>query len=235
MGSPGHFGEQCFLVRGMSRKNILHGQVDGVAQIKSVAPPRGDVRIQHLLEGIGDPGGRMHAVGDRVDGKLREHLAGDFCMLHGHAVGIAREAQRQQRHVQHSVAKTAQRFQARCAVAAQDAIGLLGVEAVVPGRNRCVGGEDALLAYLLDVGLRGRAQRSAAQLPLQQRQRQQRRVALVHVVDVYLVAQRVRHAHSAHAQHNLLLQAVVGVAAIEVIGQAAISSPSFRSRSVSSR
>jgi hypothetical protein len=48
-----------------------------------------------------------------------------------------------------------------------------------------------LLAHLLDVGFRGRAQRSAAQLALEQRQRQQRGVALVHVVDVYPVAQRV--------------------------------------------
>ena len=79
-----------------------------------------------------------------------------------------------------------------------------------------------LLPHLLDVGFGGRAQRSAAQLALQQRQRQQRRVALVHVVDVYAVAERVGHAHAAHAQHDLLLQAVVGVAAVQVIGQAAI-------------
>ena len=59
---------------------------------------------------------------------------------------------------------------------------------------------------------------------LHQRQRQQRRVAFVHVVHIHPVAQRVGHAHAAHAQHDLLLQAVVGVAAIEVIGQAAIPS-----------
>ena len=143
-------------------------------------------------------------------------------MLHGHAVGIAGKVQRQQRHVQHAIAKAAQLFQARRAVAAQNANGLLGGEAVVAGRNRRVGGEDALPAHLLHVGFSGRAQRSAAQLALQQRQRQQRRVALVHVVDIYPVAERVGHARAAHAQHNLLLQAVVGVAAVEVIGEAAI-------------
>ena len=148
--------------------------------------------------------------------------ARNFAVLHGHAVGIAREAQRQQRHVQQAVAEAAQLLQPRGAVAAENANGLLGGEAVVTGGNRRVRGEDALAAHLLDVGLGGRAQRSAAQLPLQQRQRQQRRVAFVHVVDVYTQAQRVGHAHAAHAQHDLLLQAVVGVAAVQVIGQAAI-------------
>ena len=112
----------------------------------------------------------MNAIGDGVDLELREHLAGDLGMLHGHAIGIAGEAQRQQRHIQHSIAKAAQLFQARRAVAAQDANGLLGGEAVVAGRHRRVGGEDALLAHLLHVGFSGCAQRSAAQLALQQGQ-----------------------------------------------------------------
>ncbi len=59
-------------------------------------------------------------------------------------------------------------------------------------------------------------------LALQQRQRQQRRVALVHVVHVHAQSQRMRHAHAAHAQHNLLLQAVIRIAAVQVIRQPAI-------------
>ena len=121
-----------------------------------------------------------------------------------------------------SVAETAQLFQARRAIAAQNANRLLGREAVVAGRNRRVRGEHALPPHLLDVRLGGAAQRAAAQLALEQRQRQQRRVAFVHVVDVYMQAQRMRHAHAAHAQHDLLLQPVVGVAAVQVIGQAAV-------------
>ena len=143
-------------------------------------------------------------------------------MLHGHAVGIARKVERQQRHVQHAVAKTAQLFQARRPVASQNANGLLGGEAIVAGRNRRVGGEDALPAHLGEVGLRGRAQRSTALLALQQSQRQQRRVAFVHVIYIHTVAQRVGHARATHAQHNLLLQAVVAVPAVEMIGQTAI-------------
>ena len=169
----------------------------------------------------------MHAVGNRVDGKLREHCARDLGVLHGHAVCIAREAQRQQRHVQHFIAETAHQLQARRPVAAQNANGLLGGEAVVAGRNRRVRSKDALIPHLFNVGLRGAVQRSAAQLPFQQRQCQQRRVALVHVVDIHLVAQCAGHARAAHAQHNLLLQAVVGVAAVQVIGEAAIPTRVF--------
>ena len=36
------------------------------------------------------------------------------------------------------------------------------------------------------------------------------------------MAQGLRHAHAAHAEHNLLLQAIVGVAAVEMIGEAAV-------------
>ncbi len=90
------------------------------------------------------------------------------------------------------------------------------------GRNGGVGGEDALAAHLSHVDLSGRAQRTTAQLALKERLREQRRVPLVHVIDVYFQAERIGHARTAHTQHNLLLQAVVGVAAIQVIGEPAI-------------
>ncbi len=40
-------------------------------------------------------------------------------------------------------------------------------------------------------------------------------------------AQRIGHPHTAHAQHDLLLQAVVGVAAVEMVGQATIPARVF--------
>ena len=49
-------------------------------------------------------------------------------------------------------------------------------------------------------------------------------MTFVHVVDIDAVAEGVRHARAAHAQHDLLLQAVVCVAAVQVIGQAAVPS-----------
>jgi hypothetical protein len=213
---------KCLFGAGVGCLNPAFGQIDGVAQVEIVAPPGGNVLVEHLLNRFRDPGGRVHAVGDGVDGKLRKHLARDLAVLHGHAVGIAREAQRQQRHVQQAVAETALLFKARGAVAAEDANGLLGGEAVVAGGNRGVGGEDALAAHHIDVGFGGGAQRSAAQLPFKQRQGEQRGVAFVHVVDVDPVAEGVGHARAAHAEHDLLLQAVVGVAAVEMIGEAAI-------------
>ncbi len=75
---------------------------------------------------------------------------------------------------------------------------------------------------MLNVGLGGRPQRAAAKLSLKQRQRKQRGVAFVHVVDVYTHSQRIGHAHAAHTQHNLLLHAIVFIAAVKMVGQAAV-------------
>ena len=115
-----------------------------------------------------------------------------------------------------------QLLQARRALAAENANGLLGGETIVAGGNRSVGGEDALVAHHGEVGVGGRAQRAAAQLAFEQRQGQQRGVALVHVIDVYMQPQCIGHAHAAHAQHDLLLQAIVGVATVEMVGEAAV-------------
>ena len=206
----------------MGGKDLILGHVDGGAQVKIVAAPGRNVLIEHLLDGLRNPGWGMHAVGDGVDGEFREHATRDFGVLHGHAVGVAGEAQGQQGHIQHAIAKTALLFKASRAVAAQDADGLLGGETVVAGGHRGMGGEDAPLPHLFDVGFRGRAQRPAAQLALKQRQRQQRRVALIHMKDIDPVAQSAGHAQPAHAENNLLLQAVVGVAAVEVVSQPAV-------------
>ena len=96
-----------------------------------------------------------------------------------------------------------------------------------PAGHRRVRREHAFPPHHLNVRIRRRALRPAAQLALQQRQRQQRRVALVHVVHVNAQTQRMRHAHAAHPQHNLLLQAVVRVPAVKVIRQPAIPSGVF--------
>ena len=81
-----------------------------------------------------------------------------------------------------------------------------------------------LLRTCGEVSFSGCTQRSASQLAFKQRQGKQRRVAFVHVVHIHPMAKRVSHASAAHAQHNLLLQAVIAVAAVEVIGQTAIPS-----------
>ncbi len=116
----------------------------------------------------------------------------------------------------------AQLVQARRAIGAKNTDRLLHREPVVPGRHRRVRRKDTLAAHLLDIHLGRRAQRAAAQLCLEQRQRQQRSVSFIHVIDVDVQAQRIGHAHAAQTQHNLLLQPIVRIAAIQVIRQPAI-------------
>ena len=96
------------------------------------------------------------------------------------------------------------------------------------GGNRCVGGEDAAAGeHARRRMVRRGTQRTATQFALKQRQGEQSRVALVHVVDVDLQPESVGHADAAHAEHDLLLEAVVRVAAVEVVGKAAIPAGVF--------
>ena len=90
------------------------------------------------------------------------------------------------------------------------------------GGHRGVRGEDALAAHVLDISLSGGAQRAAAKLALKQGQRKQRGVAFVHVIDVYTHSESIGHAHAAHAEHNFLLHAIVFVAAVKMVGKAAV-------------
>ena len=135
-------------------------------------------------------------------------------MLHGHSVGVARETERNQGHVQQTFVETTKLFQTRRAVAAENATRLFHRKSIVAGWNWRVRGEHAFAAHLCDVRLRCRPQRTTAELALQQRQRQQRSMAFVHVIHVYSQPQRIGHARPTHAQHNLLLQAIIRVSAI---------------------
>ena len=221
-GARANLGQQRLLGLFVRMENLVLGQVDRVAQEEVVATPGGNVFVQQLLEGLANPGGRMHSVGDGVDGKLREHGPRNLTVLHGHAIGVAAETEREQRHVQHAVANTAQAFQARGAIAAEDAPGLLHAEAVVPRGHRGMGGKDALRTNLGNIGLGGSRLRSAAQFALQQRQREQRGMAFVHVVDVDGMAKSAGHADAAHAENDFLLQPIIRVASVEVVGQGAV-------------
>ena len=90
------------------------------------------------------------------------------------------------------------------------------------GRDRRMRGKDAVLAHGLQIAVLRACQRIAAQRLLQQRKRQQCGVALIHVIDAHVVFQRLQHAEAAQPQDHLLNQPVVGVAAIEMVGDAAI-------------
>ena len=53
-------------------------------------------------------------------------------------------------------------------------------------------------------------------------EREERRVALVHVVDGGVQAHRLQGAHAADAQHDFLPDARVDVAAVELVGDVAV-------------
>ncbi len=66
-------------------------------------------------------------------------------------------------------------------------------------------------------------------------ERQKGRVAFVHVEDGGLEAQRLERAHAADAQHDLLPDARIVIAAVERIGDVAILRQTFSGMLVSSR
>ena len=74
--------------------------------------------------------------------------------------------------------------------------------------------KDALAAHHLNVGIRGRAQRSSTHLPLKKTECEKRRVSFVHVINVDAVAQGVGHARATHAKHNFLLESQLGTATV---------------------
>ena len=187
-----------------------------------VVPPLGNLVVQQLLQRAGDPGGGVDAVGDGVDVVVGEHLLRDLAVLHGDAVDVAREAQRQVGHVEQAVVQAAEALDGVAALVAEDGVHLVEAELVVPGGHRRVGGEDASLAIAVDIFLGGSAQGRAGEALLQQADAEQRGVALVHVVDLGLDAERLQQGDAAEAEHGLLAEPVVGVAAVEVVGQPAV-------------
>ena len=88
------------------------------------------------------------------------------------------------------------------------------------GWNRSVGCENTALAHRFAIRIRHRGQIAARDFPLQERQSQERRVPLVHVVgaDVF-VTERLEHRHAAHSQDDFLTETMAGVAVVEGLGQ----------------
>jgi hypothetical protein len=108
-------------------------------------PPVGDLVVKELLEVRREPGGGVDAVGDGVDMHLREHGLRDLAVLHGHAVDVAREAQRQIGHVEQVVMQAAEALDDRGALMAEHLQHLVQAELVMAGGHGSVRGEDALL------------------------------------------------------------------------------------------
>jgi hypothetical protein len=83
-----------------------------------------------------------------------------------------------------------------------------------------MGGEDAVTADRFEVGLGDLTQVAAARAPLEQRQRQQRRVSLVHVInEIRTAPECVHHRDAAQTQQSFLKQTIAVVPTVQVIGQ----------------
>ena len=110
-------------------------------------------------------------------------------MAHRDRVHEARETEREQRHVQPLAIDRTRFFEQLHPRLAEDAARHVEWKLVVTGRHRRVRREDALLAHRRNVDLRHVAVPAPVTLALEERQRQQRRMSLIDVMDdVALVA-----------------------------------------------
>lgn len=96
-------------------------------------------------------------------------------------------------------------------------------ELILARTDRCMRGENALLSYGRDVVGGDRPLAGRTCLFLQEFDREQTGMSLVHVEPLErVVAERAEHPHTADAENHLLAQPVAVVAAIEKMGERAI-------------
>ncbi len=141
--------------------------------------------------GCGEPGGGVDAVGDGVDLVVGEHLLRDLAVLHGDAVDVAREAQGEVGHVEQRVVQAAEALDGGAALVAEHGVHLVEAELVVAGGDGGVGGEDAARRRSrLTSSSVALLERCAGEVLFEQADAEQGGVALVHVVDLGLDAER---------------------------------------------
>ena len=176
------------------------------------------------------PCGRVHAVGDGVDGHVErgKHAPAHGGVQAGHGVGPPRQTEAHDRHVEGSVGslvglvahghQSVEVGTAFFGPPPEIALHQRPGEAVDASRHRRVGREDAAAPYrghrvlereaVLDDGLTDALEGEEAG------------VALVAVEDLRLQAQPAQQPHAADPQNDLLAQPVLGVAAVEPVGDA---------------
>ena len=207
----------------MRLADLLERDADRIAQVQVVAPPLGDPLVEQRRERGGGPGHRVHPVRDRVDRIVGEHGARHVAVAHRHAVDEPREVQREVRHVQHPLVHPARALEQRHALVAEHVPHHLERELVVAGRHRRVRREDAALAHRFEVRVVELEVLTFLDLPLEQLEREERRVPLVQMVDrPVLVAHLLEQRRAAHAEHDLLTQPIVLVAPIQRVGERAV-------------
>jgi hypothetical protein len=118
--------------------------------------------------------------------------------------------------------ETAEALNRLAACGTQHGVHLVDAELVVAGRHWRMCREYAGLCNGIHVGLRRLLQRRGLQPLLQQADAKQRRMALIHVVDLGVHPERPEHRNARQAEYGLLTQAIVSVSAVQVIGEAAV-------------
>ncbi len=213
---------------------VVAGFVDpGPVGGRSAVPFRQHPAGEQVVQLGRDPRRRVHAVRHRADRHLvrrhlrpqtGEHDPADRAVQSRHPVAPSGQPQPHHRHVEPGLARLVRAApEGHELVEADPALGgevrevalhELDREAVDPGRNRRVGGEDAPGAH----GLHrlGERQAMAHELP-GPLQSEEPGVPLVGVEHLGIQAQRLQGAHTADAEEDLLADAVLGVAAVQAV------------------
>ena len=218
--------------------NVRHLLPDGRI-VEAIAPVRLQVLIVERGQVAVQPAGQMHAVGDRGDGHLPnrqlrphvvKHLLRYLAVQPADGIAVRRSVQRQHGHREALVAvvqiAAAQRHQLLKidphfgAVIRKVMVHQARIEQVDAGRHRRVGGEDIAGAGRFQ-GLVERQFFLAHEQP-DLFQGEEGGMALVHVEDGGLQTHGLERAHAADAQHDLLPDARIVVAAVERIGDVAV-------------
>ena len=209
---------------------------------KLLSPVRLEILIVELCQIAVHPTRRVYAVGDRshrhfggrqLRPQILEHLLRNFAMQHAYRVAESRRLQRQHRHrkalgriirILHSQSQQLLEWDPRLLhVFAEVIEHHTRVEQIDSGRHRGVRGED--------IANPGRFERLLKGQPVILHQHpgpfntQKGRVPFVHVVHGRLVAQFLQRPQAPNTQHDLLADALVMVAAVELVGDLAIFRP----------
>ena len=222
------------------------GDVDDATPELGVAEvflPVGEVFAVERLKFRGEPRFGVDAVGDGADGHFVLGHAGpdvlpqplaDFAVELAHAVGVAAGAQGEDGH-REGVHLVDGRLPVGEEVVEGDAdlgrviaeifLHQIPWESVVARRDRGVGGEDVGCGHELEGALEVKA--LVLHAPAHQFQREERRVAFVHVVDRRLEPHGVEGVDAADAEHDLLLDAHFEIAAVELRRDEPVFEPVF--------
>jgi len=215
--------KQHLLCLRMGGANIFQRYAYRVAKIVVVGTPARNIGVEEFTERWRRPGTGVYAVRNRGDGIVWKHAAGDFTVSHGDSIHISGETERQVGHIERIAMQGLRLFQERDSFVTEQLRDQRLGKLIVPGRDRRVGGEDTHAANTVDVELLDAAGEALIEPAFEQSKREQRRVALVHVVGLNaIMAQFPQELKSTKAENNFLSETIVLVSTIEEIGKVSV-------------